>query len=169
MADDHDHGHDVHFESADAGASLTYPQQAGTVRKNAFLVIKGRPCKVADVSTSKTGKHGHAKCHFVAIDIFTGKKYEDLTPSSHNCDIPHVSRQEFTLLDINEDGFVSLMDEAGNTKDDLSLPKVTDDAEKLAQQIQEDFDAGKELVVTVLKSMGEEMISSCKASAGGDK
>lgn len=43
------------------------------------------------------------------------------------------------------------MDEAGNTKDDLSLPKGTDDAEKLAQQIQEDFEAGKELVVTVLK------------------
>ena len=43
------------------------------------------------------------------------------------------------------------MDEAGNTKDDLSLPKGTDDAEKLAQQIEEDFGAGKELVVTVLK------------------
>ena len=51
MADDHDHGHDVHFESADAGASLTYPQQAGTVRKNAFLVIKGRPCKVSWIWT----------------------------------------------------------------------------------------------------------------------
>lgn len=51
MADDHDHGHDVHFESADAGASLTYPQQAGTVRKNGFLVIKGRPCKVWSVCT----------------------------------------------------------------------------------------------------------------------
>jgi hypothetical protein len=46
---------------------------------------------------------------------------------------------------------VSLMDEAGNTKDDLTLPKGTDDAEKLAQQIKEDFEAGKELVVTVLK------------------
>jgi translation elongation factor P/translation initiation factor 5A len=33
-----------------------------------------RPCKVSDVSSSKTGKHGHAKCHFVAIDIFNGKK-----------------------------------------------------------------------------------------------
>jgi hypothetical protein len=43
------------------------------------------------------------------------------------------------------------MDEAGNTKDDLSLPKGTDDAEKLAVQIKDDFDAGKELVVTVLK------------------
>ncbi|KAK9845333.1 hypothetical protein WJX81_003667 [Elliptochloris bilobata] len=167
MGDDHaDHGHDVHFESADAGASLTYPQQAGTVRKNGFLVIKGRPCKVADVSTSKTGKHGHAKCHFVAIDIFTGKKYEDLTPSSHNCDIPHVTRQEYTLLDISEDGFVSLMDESGNTKDDLTLPKGTDDAEKLAVQLQEDFDSGKEIVVTVLKSMGEEMISALKMAAG---
>lgn len=34
------------FESTDAGASLTYPQQAGTIRKNGFMVIKGRPCKV---------------------------------------------------------------------------------------------------------------------------
>jgi hypothetical protein len=46
MADDHD----VHFESADAGASLTYPQQAGTIRKNGFIVIKNRPCKVSPVA-----------------------------------------------------------------------------------------------------------------------
>ncbi|RRT55962.1 hypothetical protein GW17_00020070 [Ensete ventricosum] len=37
-----------HFESkADAGASKTYPQQAGTIRKNGYIVIKGRPCKVS--------------------------------------------------------------------------------------------------------------------------
>lgn len=36
-----------HFESkADAGASKTFPQQAGTIRKNGYLVIKNRPCKV---------------------------------------------------------------------------------------------------------------------------
>jgi hypothetical protein len=39
-----------HFESkADAGASKTYPQQAGTIRKNGYIVIKGRPCKVFDL------------------------------------------------------------------------------------------------------------------------
>ena len=43
------------------------------------------------------------------------------------------------------------MDEGGNTKDDLGLPKGTDDAEKLADQIKKDFEDGKELVVTVLK------------------
>lgn len=39
---------DNHFESkADAGASKTFPQQAGTIRKNGYIVIKGRPCKVS--------------------------------------------------------------------------------------------------------------------------
>jgi len=37
------------FESADAGASLTYPQQAGTIRKNGYIVINGKPCKVGPV------------------------------------------------------------------------------------------------------------------------
>ena len=48
-----------------------------------FIKLK----QVVEVSTSKTGKHGHAKCHFIAIDIFNGKKLEDILPSSHNCDV----------------------------------------------------------------------------------
>ena len=84
---------DETFEKADAGSSLTFPVAAGELKKGDHVCINGFPCKIADISTSKTGKHGHAKCHFVAIDIFTGKKYEDLQPSSHNCDVPHVSRQ----------------------------------------------------------------------------
>lgn len=71
-----DEDHTETFESADAGSSHTYPMEGGQIRKGGYIMIKGRPCKVSDVSTSKTGKHGHAKCHFVAIDIFTGKKME---------------------------------------------------------------------------------------------
>lgn len=157
------------FEGADAGASLTYPQQAGTIRKNGYICINNRPCKVADVSTSKTGKHGHAKCHFVAIDIFTGKKYEDLTPSTHNCDVPNVGRCEYTLVDITEDGFVSLMDEGGNIRDDLTLPKGTEESDRLAQQLKDQHgDENFELVVTVVKAMGEEMIMSVKPKQIGN-
>jgi len=157
------------FESGDAGAALTFPQQAGTIRKNAYVCLNGFPCKVADVSTSKTGKHGSAKCHFTAIDIFTGKKYEELSPSTANMDVPNVFRTEYTLIDINEEGFVSLMMENGDTRDDLTLPGGTDEYDRLAKQIKEDFEEGKELIVTVLKAMKTEMISSVKVVLPGAK
>merc|ERR1719158_19941 len=91
------------FEGGDAGASDTYPQQAGEIRKGSHLMIKGHPCKCVEVSTSKTGKHGHAKAHIVAIDIFTGKKYEDLCPTSHTLAVPFVKREEYTVLTADGD------------------------------------------------------------------
>jgi len=90
--------HEQNFEAADAGASQTYPMQCSALRKGGHVVIKGRPCKIVEMSTSKTGKHGHAKVHIVALDIFTGKKLEDLSPSTHNMEVPFVSRKEYQLV-----------------------------------------------------------------------
>ncbi|KKY20846.1 putative eukaryotic translation initiation factor 5a-2 [Phaeomoniella chlamydospora] len=161
MADDAQHEHT--FESADAGASATYPMQCSALRKNGFVVIKGRPCKIVDMSTSKTGKHGHAKVHIVAIDIFTGKKLEDLSPSTHNMDVPNVTRREYQLLDISEDGFLSLMSEDGSTKDDVKLPdgEVGDKINKLFKEDEKDTN------VIVLTAMGEELAMDAKEAPRG--
>tara|TARA_B100000674_G_C37349262_1_gene693354 strand:+ start:14 stop:424 length:411 start_codon:yes stop_codon:yes gene_type:complete len=133
------------------------------------LTGRGSPPRVPqviDISTSKTGKHGHAKCKFVAIDIFTGAKKEDMQPSSHNSEVPNVSRKEYSLLDIDDEGFLSLMADDGSTKDDLKLPAGSDDSNKLAEDIEKEFKAEKDLVLTVLSAMGEEMVSAFKIATG---
>lgn len=150
------------FETADAGSSTTYPMQCSALRKNGFVVIKGRPCKIIDMSTSKTGKHGHAKVHLVATDIFTGKKCEDLSPSTHNMEVPVVKRSEFQLLDI-DDGYLSLMDMEGETKDDVKAPEG-----ELGDSLQTAFDEGKDLMVTIISAMNEEAAISFKETAKND-
>merc|ERR1719253_1459112 len=107
---------DTEFQTGDDGASHTIPQQAGTLKKGAHVVIKNRPCKIVETSTSKTGKHGHAKIHIVAIDIFNGKKCEDMCPTSHNMSAPNVTREEYQVLNIDDEDFVSLMLPNGDTK-----------------------------------------------------
>jgi len=156
MADANDAQHEHTFESADAGASATYPLQCSALRKNGHVVIKGRPCKIVDMSTSKTGKHGHAKVHLVAIDIFTQKKLEDLSPSTHNMDVPNVTRTEYQLVNI-DDGFLNLMTNDGTSKDDVRIPEG-----ELGDQIQAAFDDGKDLLVNIVAAMGEEMCMSFK-------
>ena len=86
---------DETFETSDAGSSHTYPMEAGQVRKGGFIMIKNNPCKVSDVSTSKTGKHGHAKCHFVAIDIFTVRRSDSL----QCCALCHTAVRATSLAD----------------------------------------------------------------------
>jgi len=132
---------DETFESTDAGASETYPMEAGQIRKGGHIMIKGNPCKVLDVSTSKTGKHGHAKCHFVAQDIFSGKKMEDLVPASHTTNVPFVKKVELQCMGVDDDGFVSLLTDDGGMREDIKLPNTLNqappDAEEVSQRIQD--------------------------------
>jgi len=153
----------IDFGGADAGASATFPMQCSALRKNGHVMIKGRPCKIVEMSTSKTGKHGHAKVHMVALDIFTGKKLEDICPSTHNMEVPNVKRQDFQLLGMDDD-FLSLMDDSGETREDLKCPEGD-----LGDEIRSAIESDKDILVTVLSAVGEECVIASKVNTAVDK
>jgi len=156
-----DHEDDAQFEGAAAEGALVYPMQCSALRKNGYAMLKGKPCKIVDMSTSKTGKHGHAKVNLTGIDIFDGKKYEDMSPSTHNMEVPFVSRKEYTLVDITEEGYLSLMDDAGEIRDDLHCKHN----KELMDEITKKFEANDEMLISVLGAMGKEQPMAIKPFA----
>ena len=119
--------------------------------------LKGFPCKVIEVTTSMTGEHGDAEVNITGFDILTNKKYTDISPASHDMVAPFVHEFRYTLTDINE-GFVSLMDENGETREDLKLPEgeLGDTLNRLFTENDEEINC------IVTKVMEREIITSCK-------
>ena len=46
----------------------------------------------------KISVHFFQQVHLVGLDIFTGKKYDDICPSTHNMEVPIVERKEYTVV-----------------------------------------------------------------------
>lgn len=66
-------------------------------------------------------------------------------------------------LDVTDDGFLSLMDDSGNTKDDVKLPEG-EVGERITKMFKEEE---KDVNVTVMSAMGEEVAVDVKEAAGG--
>jgi len=153
---------EVNFNSGDAGASETIPIKAGSCKKGIHVLIKGNPCKIIETSTSKTGKHGHAKVNITGIDIFSGKKYQESSPTSHNLMQPIITKQDYQLIELDNDDFLSLMDENGSVREDLCLDPEDNE---LNNKLKDDFNAGKEITVTIQKCMQKEKVITYKITA----
>ena len=159
---------EMDFERTDAGASQTYQQQAGSIKRGSYVMLKGHPCKIVEVTTFSPGKHGHAKAHMVGQDIFTGKKYEETSQTSHNMDVPVVTKTEYPLMNLNAETFaVSLLQDNGELKIDLNLPaagKATEEDTKLQQDILRAFADELVVNVVVIAACGMEKIISFSAT-----
>tara|TARA_B000000437_G_scaffold218899_1_gene199138 strand:- start:373 stop:888 length:516 start_codon:yes stop_codon:yes gene_type:complete len=158
------------IDATDSGASKTVSVEAGQIRKGGYIMIKGKPCKVKDVSVSKTGKHGHAKCKFSASDIFTGATCEELCPSTHSIDVPIVSKKDWMIQGLQDETYVLLMDDDGEMREDLQLPnetyKTDDDMKNsvLIKDYCEQVNNGENIDIfcTVISAVGQEKITEVR-------
>lgn len=147
----------------EAHGELVYPKQAGELGKGDFMVCAEKyPCKIMDFSSSKTGKHGHAKASFTCVDIFTGKKYEDSCPTSHNIMCPKVNSFQGIVTGYDDD-YVFYLDDANEPKE-IPLPPWP---EGLADKLKEGFDIstndGTNIVISCCSAMGVTQIMSFRA------
>ena len=155
---------DNEFQQGDAGSGLTFPKAGGSIRKGDYIMLKHEfPCSVTEISVSKTGKHGHAKARCTGVDIFTGKKYVDVFPTSHNVDVPFVKKLDYEVVDVeiedNGTGSVSYMDEEGEVheiivEDNVDLLNEINECNEKADK--ED----KSVSISVIMAMGKEQITA---------
>ncbi|VDD76459.1 unnamed protein product [Mesocestoides corti] len=149
---------DEEFSTADAGAANGTPIQCGGIKKGAFVIMKDRPCKIVDVSASKTGKHGSAKINYVGIDIFTGKRMEECRPSGHTVYSPNVTRTECQLVSIEPDGYLELLLADNTTRSDIPGGDMLDTLKEKFDNLNDNED----LLVTYISAMGQEKVVECR-------
>ena len=74
---------------------------------------------------------------FVGIDMFTGKKHEDMCLAHHKMSVPSTTNTDMILVSISSDGFLTLMNDGGELRSDIRLP----DNEMLANCVKAKFES----------------------------
>ena len=88
----------------------------GSLKKGSVAMLKLRPCKVLEISTSKVGKHGSAKAIVKGCDLITDKILVISSTTTSPVWLPTVERKTYNLIDL-QDNYASLQDEIGNLFD----------------------------------------------------
>jgi translation initiation factor 5A len=96
----------------------------------------------------------------VGIDIFTGRRYEDIRPTGHMIQVPNVRKKDYIIVNIDDENYITLLDEnTCNVRNDIKLKEDSD----ITRQLLGKFNEGNgQIKVTVLTALGEEQIMAFK-------
>jgi translation initiation factor 5A len=94
----------------------------GSMQKGNYIIIDGEACRVVDVSTSKPGKHGHAKVRVIGVGIVDGRKREIVKPGHDNVEVPIVDKRNAQVLSITGNK-ANIMDSETYETFDIEIPE----------------------------------------------
>ena len=92
------------------------------MRVGTHLMLDGSAHEVKKMDISKTGKHGHAKVRYEAVNIVTGKKKVAVVPGHERFEVPLIEKKKGQVLSIMGDN-VSLMDLETYENFELPIPE----------------------------------------------
>lgn len=103
--------------------------EATEMRTNTFLLLDGVAHQVKKFDVSKTGKHGHAKVRFEAVNILTGKKKVQVVPGHDRFEVPMITKHRAQVLSV-QGNTATLMDSETFENLDLEIPEDLKDTLK---------------------------------------
>ena len=96
---------------------------------------------------------------------------QDLVPSSHTTSVPFVKKEEYQCIDVDDEGFITVITPSGETRSDLKLPSEMSPeppgALELSNKIKESLKDEKDFYVIVQCAIGHEQIMDIKMMTGG--
>ncbi|HWQ17109.1 MAG TPA: translation initiation factor IF-5A [Sulfolobales archaeon] len=129
--------------------SVTFAE-LGDLRVGSYLIIDGEPCRVVEISKAKTGKHGSAKAHVVAISIISGVKKTLVAPVDTRVEVPIIDKRVGQVLAVSEKN-IQIMDMESFETFEAELPKDEDLLKRIApgKEVEYWVIMGKRMVVNV--------------------
>ncbi len=94
----------------------------GSLQKGSYVLLEDAACKVVDTSTSRPGKHGHAKVRISAVGIIDGKRRETVMPGHDNIEVPIIEKKTAQILSVSGDT-ANVMDAETYETFDLKIPE----------------------------------------------
>lgn len=94
---------------------------ASSMQKGKYVVVDGIACRVVNISTSRPGKHGHAKVRIEAIGLIDDKKREMVVPGHDNVETPIIEKKNAQVLYVHGNK-VNVMDSESHEVFDLDVP-----------------------------------------------
>ena len=104
----------------------TVQKDVGSLQKGNYVILDGVASIVVNVTTSKSGKHGHAKVRMDAVGIIDGKKRQVVMPGHDKVDCPIIEKKTAQVLSVNN-GVANVMDSETYETFDLPVPEELKD------------------------------------------
>jgi len=93
----------------------------GTLKKGSFVILDGVACRVSDMSTSRPGKHGHAKVRLTGVGLIDGKKKIIVMPGHDAIDVPIIGKKNAQVLSVSGK-MANVMDSETYETFDIKIP-----------------------------------------------